>query len=216
MPTPSTRSSRSSPRTTRSGRSPPQSFGYVPELAAARMAQSLLISAWRAELHPDNVDYILADADDCFATLALLDQHDPAALASSLADACGVQVRPPASLAASLALREARLGPALSLSYDEPDPARVGRRRLAHRRRRQPAPRRLQQRAAGGPLPSARDRGARRAGATAHHQHALPRGRGGCLRRPARGAASGRALGRHVRQLRAARRTTSRSRSPVP
>ena len=45
----------------------------VPELAAARMAQSLLISAWRAELHPDNVDYILADADDCFATLALLD-----------------------------------------------------------------------------------------------------------------------------------------------
>ena len=92
----------------------------VPELAAARMAQSLLISAWRAELHPDNVDYILADADDCFATLALLDQHDPAALASSLADACGVQVRPPVSLAASLALREARLGPALSLSYDEP------------------------------------------------------------------------------------------------
>ena len=92
----------------------------VPELAAARMAQSLLISAWRAELHPDNVDYILADADDCFATLALLDQHDPAALASSLAEACGVQVRPPVSLAASLALREARLGPALSLSYDEP------------------------------------------------------------------------------------------------
>ena len=42
----------------------------VPDLAAARMAQSLLISAWRAELHPDNVDYILADAEDCFATLA--------------------------------------------------------------------------------------------------------------------------------------------------
>jgi 4-aminobutyrate aminotransferase-like enzyme len=84
------------------------------------MAQSLLISAWRAELHPDNVDYILADADDCFSTLSLLDQHDPAALASSLADACGVRVRPPVSLAASLALREARLGPALSLSYDAP------------------------------------------------------------------------------------------------
>ena len=93
----------------------------VPELAAARMAQSLLISAWRAELHPDNVDYILADADDCFATLALLDQHDPAALASSLADACGVRVRAhPSASPVSLALREARLGPALSLSYDEP------------------------------------------------------------------------------------------------
>ena len=70
----------------------------VPELAAARMAQSLLISAWRAELHPDNVDYILSDAEDCFVTLALLDQHDPAALASALADACGVQVRPSVSL----------------------------------------------------------------------------------------------------------------------
>ena len=92
----------------------------VPELAAARMAQSLLISAWRAELHPDNVDYILADADDCFATLALLDQHGPAALADRLAEACGVRVSPPESLAVSLALREARLGPALSLSYDEP------------------------------------------------------------------------------------------------
>jgi 4-aminobutyrate aminotransferase-like enzyme/Ser/Thr protein kinase RdoA (MazF antagonist) len=92
----------------------------VPELAAARMAQSLLISAWRAELHPDNVDYILADADDCFATLALLDAHDPAALAASLAEACGVQLRPPRGLAESLSLRAARLGPALSLSYDEP------------------------------------------------------------------------------------------------
>ena len=92
----------------------------VPELAAARMAQSLLISAWRADLHPDNVDYILADADDCFATLALLAEHTPAALAASLAEACGVQLRPPTGLAASLSLRAARLGPALSLSYDEP------------------------------------------------------------------------------------------------
>ena len=92
----------------------------VPELAAARMAQSLLISAWRAELHPDNVDYILSDAEDCFVTLALLDQHDPAALASSLAEACGVTIRPSVSLTVSLALRQERLGPALSLSYDDP------------------------------------------------------------------------------------------------
>ena len=92
----------------------------VPEIAAARMAQSLLISSWRAELHPDNVDYILADADDCFATLALLDEHDPEALAAALAEACGVRSRQPGGLAESLTLREARLGPALSLSYDEP------------------------------------------------------------------------------------------------
>jgi len=92
----------------------------VPDLAAARMAQSLIISAWRAELHPDNVDYILADAEDCFATLARLDEHDPAVLAAALPEACGVLRRPYASLAESLALRSARLGPALSLSYDEP------------------------------------------------------------------------------------------------
>ena len=92
----------------------------VPALAAARMAQSLLISAWRADLHPDNVEYILADAEDCFATLVLLGGHDPVALAASLAEACGVQLRPPGSLTESLSLRAARLGPALSLSYDEP------------------------------------------------------------------------------------------------
>ena len=92
----------------------------VPELAAARMAQSLLISAWRAGLHPDNVEYILADADDCFATLALLHEHDPEALGTALAEACGVRPRSAGSLAESVTLRMARLGPALSLSYDEP------------------------------------------------------------------------------------------------
>ena len=92
----------------------------VPDLAAARMAQSLLISAWRAELHPDNVDYILADAEDCFATLLRIDDHGPAALAVALAEACGVLRRPHPPLAESLALRRARLGPALSLSYEEP------------------------------------------------------------------------------------------------
>ncbi len=92
----------------------------VPELAAARMAQSLLISAWRSELHPDNLDYILADAEDCFATLARLDAHDPAGLADALAEACGVLRWPHPSLDQSLELRRARLGPALSLSYDDP------------------------------------------------------------------------------------------------
>jgi 4-aminobutyrate aminotransferase-like enzyme/Ser/Thr protein kinase RdoA (MazF antagonist) len=92
----------------------------VPDLAAARMAQSLLISAWRAELHPDNVDYILADADDCLATLIRLHENDPQVLAAALAEACGVLRRPRGSLDSSMALRRARLGPALSLSYDEP------------------------------------------------------------------------------------------------
>jgi 4-aminobutyrate aminotransferase-like enzyme/Ser/Thr protein kinase RdoA (MazF antagonist) len=92
----------------------------VPDLAAARMAQSLLISTWRAELHPDNVDYILADAEGCFSTLARLEECDPAALAVALAEACAVLRRPHPTLDRSLELRRARLGPALSLSYDTP------------------------------------------------------------------------------------------------
>ena len=92
----------------------------IPELAAARMTQSVLISAWRAELHPDNITRILVDQDDCFETLARIDDHGAATLSSALADACGMHRRATASLDASLSLRRARLGPALSLSYDDP------------------------------------------------------------------------------------------------
>ncbi len=92
----------------------------IPELAAARMTQSVLISAWRATLHPDNIDYILADQEDCFSTLARIDDRGAATLAAALADACGMPVRATSSLADSLSLRRARLGPALSLSYDDP------------------------------------------------------------------------------------------------
>ncbi len=162
----------------------------VPEIAAARMAQSLLISAWRAELHPDNVDYILADADDCFATLTLLDEHDPAALAAALAESCGVRLRPPRSLAASLTLREARLGPALSLSYDEPVHlvsgdgvwlTDVDGNRLLDAYNNVPQV---------GHSHPARDGGARRAGATVDDQHPLSRRRGGGVCRPAGGVAA--------------------------
>ncbi|MEI7761046.1 MAG: aminotransferase class III-fold pyridoxal phosphate-dependent enzyme [Thermoleophilia bacterium] len=92
----------------------------IPELAAARMAQSILISAWRAELHPDNLAYIMADQEDCLATLARIDDHGVATLAAALTDACGLGRRTPPSLEDSLSLRRARLGPALGLSYDDP------------------------------------------------------------------------------------------------
>ena len=99
----------------------------VPELAAARMAQSLLISAWRAELHPDNVDYILADAEDCFATLALLDEHDPAALGGL----AGRGVRRPVAAARQprrepvAAGRPARAGALVELRRARPPRVRV-------------------------------------------------------------------------------------------
>ena len=120
MTTPSIRSSTCSPPTTPSGRSPPQRSGSFPSWPPRGWPSPCSSPAWRSELHPDNLDYILADAEDCFATLTRLDAHDPAALSDALAEACGVRRRPHPSLDDSLALRRARLGPALSLSYDDP------------------------------------------------------------------------------------------------
>ena len=95
-------------------------LALLPELVGARMAQSVLISAWRSELHPDNVDYILADQEDCFETLTRIDDRGPSSLSAALAEACGMPRRASSSLEDSLSLRRARLGPALGLTYDEP------------------------------------------------------------------------------------------------
>ena len=176
-------------------------IALVPWLAAARMAQSLLISSWRAELHPDNIDYIMTDAEDCLATLIRLEEHDPAALSEALADACGVSAREHATLAETLALRRARLGPALSLSYDEPVRLASGSGVWLTDVVGQSSPRRLQQRAAGRPRPSSRDSCALRPGPALDHQHPLPRGRGGRLRGPSVRSDARRAFGRDVRQL---------------
>jgi 4-aminobutyrate aminotransferase-like enzyme/Ser/Thr protein kinase RdoA (MazF antagonist) len=92
----------------------------VPALAAARLAQSLLVSSWRVELHPENADYILVDADDCHATLEALSSFDPIALTTRLLDACGLEERAPLPLAASLALRATRIAPSLTLTYRTP------------------------------------------------------------------------------------------------
>ncbi len=92
----------------------------IADLAAARLVQSLLVSAWRAELHPDNARYILSDSESSFMTLALLDERDPAELTAGLLRACGMASPQRRPLAASLELRRGRLGPALSLTYDEP------------------------------------------------------------------------------------------------
>ena len=174
----------------------------MPWLAAARMAQSLLISSWRAELHPDNIDYIMADAEDCLATLIRIERaRSSGACSGARGRLRRAAARAHATLAETMALRRARLGPALSLSYDEPVRLGLRQRRLADGRRRQSAPRRLQQRAAGRPRPSSRDSCALRPGPALDHQHPLPRGRGGRLRRPSVGAHAGRALGGDVRQL---------------
>jgi 4-aminobutyrate aminotransferase-like enzyme/Ser/Thr protein kinase RdoA (MazF antagonist) len=98
----------------------PAEIGLVPLLAAARCAQSLLVSAWRVGIDPENAEYILCDADDSYETLGRLAEHDPAVTAHTLLRACGLERRLALTLDESLALRRARLGPALSLTYDTP------------------------------------------------------------------------------------------------
>jgi Ser/Thr protein kinase RdoA (MazF antagonist) len=49
-------------------------IGLVPDLVMARFVQSLVIGAWRAELHPNNREYILSDSDGSWTALQQL--HD--------------------------------------------------------------------------------------------------------------------------------------------
>jgi 4-aminobutyrate aminotransferase-like enzyme/Ser/Thr protein kinase RdoA (MazF antagonist) len=92
----------------------------VPDLALARLAQSLLVSSWRAGLHPENAAYILSDAEGSWRTLAALDGADPRETAERVLRACALHRPAPRPLPESLELRRARLGPALSLTYDDP------------------------------------------------------------------------------------------------
>ncbi len=92
----------------------------VPQLAAARLVQSYLISAWRATVDHSNLDYILADQADVWEALAGITPHPSGALYAAIRRACGFARAPATPTPDAVAAREATLGPALSLSYDEP------------------------------------------------------------------------------------------------
>jgi Ser/Thr protein kinase RdoA (MazF antagonist) len=63
----------------------------VPDLVMARLVQSLTIGAWRAELHPENRDYILADAEPAWQAMLRLDQIGTEAMLRAVVDACEPQ-----------------------------------------------------------------------------------------------------------------------------
>ncbi len=63
----------------------------VPDLVMARLVQSLTIGCWRAELHPENRDYILADAEPAWQAMQRLDQLGTEAMGSAVAEACRSQ-----------------------------------------------------------------------------------------------------------------------------
>ena len=63
----------------------------VPDLVMARLVQSLTIGAWRAELHPENRDYILADAEPAWQAMLRLDQIGTEAILRAVVEACEPQ-----------------------------------------------------------------------------------------------------------------------------
>ncbi len=94
----------------------------LPGLAACRLVQSVVVAAWRATLDPANAEYILSDEEDAWQALVRVSALEPAALAGRLEERCrsGASGRPPTDVETSVARRRARLGAALSLSYEEP------------------------------------------------------------------------------------------------
>ena len=65
-------------------------IGLAPDLVTARLVQSLVIGAWRADIHPDNRDYILIHAEPAWEALVNLEQIGVGALRESVRDACKV------------------------------------------------------------------------------------------------------------------------------
>jgi 4-aminobutyrate aminotransferase-like enzyme len=92
----------------------------VPDLVAGRLAQSLLVAAWRVELHPENAAYILSDVDDSFETLGRLGELAPGALAQRLLDVCALSGPTVLPTDEALARRRGSLGASLSLTYTRP------------------------------------------------------------------------------------------------
>ncbi len=94
----------------------------LPELAACRLVQSVVVAAWRSTLDPANAEYILSDEEDAWQALTRVSQLESAVLAGRMEERCrsGGPARRPTDVETSVARRRARLGAALSLSYDEP------------------------------------------------------------------------------------------------
>ena len=63
----------------------------LPDLAMARLVQSLTIGAWRAELHPENREYILGDAEPAWQAMLLLDRIGTEAVHRAIAEECESQ-----------------------------------------------------------------------------------------------------------------------------
>jgi 4-aminobutyrate aminotransferase-like enzyme/Ser/Thr protein kinase RdoA (MazF antagonist) len=102
----------------------PEEAGLLGELVLARLVTSVLISAWRAPLHPENHAYVTGTDDSSWRTIDLLAALSPAELARTFHRLCGTSrvasaQRPDPTL---LGRRNARFGGRrlAPLFYEEP------------------------------------------------------------------------------------------------
>jgi len=92
----------------------------LPDLVAARAAQSILMANRYGALHPDNAEYLTGDSHAMAGILRRLADADSKEAAAWIGRVCGLRIQRQASFKDALRLRHERLGPALDLSYDEP------------------------------------------------------------------------------------------------
>ncbi len=89
-----------------------------PLLAVSRMVQSVIISAWRAELHPANCEYIAIHSGPIWRTLHRIDLNAPDALSKQVAAVARQTESQPTEDA--LRQRHQFLSPGLRLTYERP------------------------------------------------------------------------------------------------
>ena len=99
---------------------PVDEMELLPDLVAARYAQSLLMSARHVATKSDNVDYATGDVELIWETLTRLEGIDSHGAATRIRAACGFPPGAQRSFQEAAALRERRLAPSLHLSYDQP------------------------------------------------------------------------------------------------
>lgn len=95
-------------------------IALVPDLVAARCAQSLLMSARHVATTAENVDYATGDVELMWETLTILRAFDTNEVTSRIRGACGFPPADRPSFEEAVALRERRLSPSLQLTYEAP------------------------------------------------------------------------------------------------
>jgi 4-aminobutyrate aminotransferase-like enzyme/Ser/Thr protein kinase RdoA (MazF antagonist) len=98
----------------------PREIDLLPDLVAARAAQSIVMANRYGALHPDNAEYLTGDSAAMAGTLRWLADTDPEEAVARIRNACGLRSERRTSFKDALRLRHQRLGPALALSYDDP------------------------------------------------------------------------------------------------